>query len=360
MCGLIDCCRNFTVAVRRRAMMCRLLMFFFIYVTVMTLRFVMVADPTELHELRVNDDADDHKTPTKRLTPSTLDAVDLPGRLSTTSDSNDSVSIVHVVWFFPPRSPLRFHQALALMAVQRYARPRKILLWYDAASTPPAGRWWQFARQSVAHLLPVPYERPTSVFNRTLSVPEHQSDVARLAILEEHGGLYIDLDVIVVRPLDSLLHHDVVLGAETPDLLGSGLILARRPGTEFIRRWRQSYADKFDDGRWNEHACRVPMMLARRYPDIVHVEWFSMHRPNWDERRWLYTDGRLWDWSGNYAVHLWFRTHPTDVVYDPVSIRNLNTTTGEVLRHIYYGDTRLLPPVAPVPPNTTGFNQTTT
>lgn len=353
MCGLIDCCRNLTLAARRRAVACRLLMFFVVYVTVMTLRSAMVASPTDL---RPDDDGDDRESFTKRLTPSTFDAADVRGQLSST---NDSVSVVHVIWFFPPRTPLRFHEALALMAVQRYARPRKILLWYDAASTPPAGRWWQFARQSVAHLLTVPYERPTSVFNRTLSVPEHQSDVARLAIIEEHGGLYIDLDVILVRPLDDLFKFDVVLGAETPDLLGSGLILARRPGTEFIRRWRRSYADRFDDSRWNEHACRVPMALARRHPASVHVEWFSMHRPNWDERHWLFSDGRLWDWSNNYAVHLWFRTHPPHVVYDPVTIRQLNTTTGEVLRHIYYGDTRLLPPVDPEQPNTNGCNRTT-
>jgi len=356
MCGLIDCCRNLRMAVRRRAVVCQLLMISVVYVTVVSMRFAMVANPTEL---LVEDVDEDQRTFTKRLTPSTFDAVDLPGHLSSTSAANNSVSVVHVVWFFPPRTTLRFHEALALMAVQRYVRPRKILLWYDSASTPPAGRWWQFARQSVAHLLPVPYQRPTSVFNRTVSVPEHQSDVARLAIVDEHGGLYIDLDVIVVRPLDRLFHFDVVLGAETPALLGSGLILARRPGAEFIRLWRRSYAIDFDDAQWNVHSCRVPMTLARRNPNLLHVEWFSMHRPNWYERQWLYTDGMLWDWSSNYAVHLWFRSHPTDVVYDPVSIRSLNTTTGEILRHVYYGDSRLLPPVVSEPPIITVFNHTT-
>ena len=101
--------------------------------------------------------------------------------------------IVHVTWLYPPRTALRFHEAMCLLAVQRYVRPRKILLWYDAASTPPAGPWWQFARQSVAHLLPVPYQRPTSVYNRTVLVPEHQSDVVRLTVLEEFGGLYLSL-----------------------------------------------------------------------------------------------------------------------------------------------------------------------
>jgi len=48
-------------------------------------------------------------------------------------------------------------------------------------------------------------------------------------------------------------------------------------------------------------------------------------------------EGRLWDWSNNNAVHLWFRSHRTDVVFDPLTILQLNrpTTTGEVLRHIY-------------------------
>ena len=252
--------------------------------------------------------------------------------------------IVHVTWFYPPRTALRFHEAMCLLAVQRYVRPRKILLWYDEASTPPAGAWWQFARQSVAHLLPVPCQRPTSVYNRTLLVPEHQSDVVRLTVLEEFGGLYVDLDVIVVRPLDSLLSYDVIMGAESPEMLGSGFILVTRTNATFIQLWRRAYAD-FDDSDWNRHSVYVPMELARQHPDLVHVDWFSINRPNWDERQWLYTSGKLWDWSGNYAVHLWYRDHPTDVVYDPLTIRHLNTTTAEVLRLIYYDDHRLLPPI---------------
>ena len=69
----------------------------------------MVASPTEL---RI---ADADKV-TKRLTPSTLEAADLSGPSTST---NNSVSVVHAVWFFPPKTQLRFHEALALMAVQR-------------------------------------------------------------------------------------------------------------------------------------------------------------------------------------------------------------------------------------------------
>lgn len=271
--------------------------------------------------------------------------------------------VVHVTWFYQPQTEFRFHEAICLLAVQRYVRPRKILFWYDAASTPPTGPWWQFARQSVAHLLPVPIDRPTSVFNRTLRVPEHQSDVVRLSVLEDYGGLYVDLDLIIVRPIDDLLRRIaavteaqaaagsptsssvVTMGAETPEMLGSGFILSPRPGAEFIRLWRRAYANGFVDSDWNRHSVYVPMELARRHPGLVQIEWFSINRPNWYERSWLYGHGRLWDWSSNYAVHLWYRDRPRDDVdYDPVTIRGLNTTVGEVFRHIYYGHPRLLPP----------------
>jgi hypothetical protein len=179
----------------------------------------------------------------------------------------------------------------------------------------------------------------------------------RLDVLERYGGLYVDLDVIVVRPIDELIQSaltgsdgnqaPVLMGAETPDMLGSGFILSPRPGAEFLTLWRQSYADGFDDADWNRHSVFVPMELARKRPELVRIEWFSINRPNWNERRWLYTPGSLWDWSSNYAVHLWFRDHPRDVVYDPVTIRRLNTTTGEVLRHIYYEHTDIMPDFVP-------------
>ena len=55
-------------------------------------------------------------------------------------------------------------------------------------------------------------------------------------------------------------------------------------------------------------------------------------------------------------MHLWYREHPADVVYDPITIRHLNTTAAEVLRLVYYEDSRLLPPISDTSTvdNTTG------
>jgi hypothetical protein len=129
------------------------------------------------------------------------------------------------------------------------------------------------------------------------------------------------------------------MGAETPDLLGSGLILSKANST-FLTLWRAEYKN-FTDDDWNKFSVRIPMQIAKANADLLHIEWFGFHRPNWSERKWIYEEGKLWDWGENYAIHLWYRTQE-GVDYDPRSIRRLNSTLGEVFRFIYYGQSQIL------------------
>ena len=56
------------------------------------------------------------------------------------------------------------------------------------------------------------------------------SDYARFKILYEHGGLYFDTDVEVIRPLDKLLENGAFMGMEEdPVFLENGGLSARRP-----------------------------------------------------------------------------------------------------------------------------------
>lgn len=48
------------------------------------------------------------------------------------------------------------------------------------------------------------------------------SDFARLLILRDHGGIYLDTDVEVVRPLDDLLAFDAFYGFETEKYINTG------------------------------------------------------------------------------------------------------------------------------------------
>jgi len=69
------------------------------------------------------------------------------------------------------------------------------------------------------------------------------SDYARLCALDRHGGIYLDTDVEVVRPLDPLLRHEAFSGFEDETFLQSGTMGAS-PGHPWIRELLRHY-----DGR---------------------------------------------------------------------------------------------------------------
>ena len=54
------------------------------------------------------------------------------------------------------------------------------------------------------------------------------SDYARLWILVNHGGIYMDTDVEVIKPLDEFLHHEAFSGFQKTDEVPTGLMACRK------------------------------------------------------------------------------------------------------------------------------------
>lgn len=71
------------------------------------------------------------------------------------------------------------------------------------------------------------------------------TDYARLDIVYEHGGIYLDTDVEVVRSFDGLLDNECFLGFEAPGervpSVNSGHGFGAVPGSEVVRRMREEY-----------------------------------------------------------------------------------------------------------------------
>ncbi|KAM4056377.1 glycosyltransferase sugar-binding containing DXD motif domain-containing protein [Hirsutella rhossiliensis] len=160
------------------------------------------------------------------------------------------------------------------------------------------GPWWKDVRRLVtltrhgpeflddfSHLTP-----PPSEWN-----PAHKADILRLQILRAQGGIYLDTDAIILRPLDKLLsgRRDVILGHEGGHRKGmTNAVILAKPAAGFVERWYQAYND-FDPKRWNQHSVILPAKLADEHPDEVcqlppaaffwplwpqhHVDW--MHVP---------------------------------------------------------------------------------
>lgn len=68
------------------------------------------------------------------------------------------------------------------------------------------------------------------------------SDYARFFILEKFGGLYLDVDVEVIKPFGELLEYDAFAGFETKQYVNPGLALwSKEPGHPVIKAMREKY-----------------------------------------------------------------------------------------------------------------------
>lgn len=83
------------------------------------------------------------------------------------------------------------------------------------------------------------------------------SDYARLLILREHGGIYLDADVEIIRPLDPLLEYDAFFGFETEQYVNTGIGCGSVPHHPAIDSMLAYYEalEPGDDGSYPLKAC---------------------------------------------------------------------------------------------------------
>lgn len=67
------------------------------------------------------------------------------------------------------------------------------------------------------------------------------TDYVRLKVIFEHGGIYMDTDVQVIRPLDTLVERGAYMGVENTHRVATGLGFAAEAGHPFIRENMEYY-----------------------------------------------------------------------------------------------------------------------
>ena len=73
------------------------------------------------------------------------------------------------------------------------------------------------------------------------------SDVLRTDILYQYGGIYLDIDVELLKNIDEFLKYKIFMGFETSDLLNPGLLIGCEPFTFELKDILNIYQNlKFD------------------------------------------------------------------------------------------------------------------
>src|SRR5262249_20633580 len=149
-------------------------------------------------------------------------------------------------------------------------KPDQAFIYYEFE---PTGPWWE---QTCKIVTPVKMRAPRHIFGNTLYHPAHRADVVRLEVLIRQGGIYLDTDLLVHEPFDSLLDNSLVLGQEGIEArygLANAVILAE-PDAPFLKRWYEEYRwfrSKGVDKYYHEHGVSVPSALSKSYPDELTI-----------------------------------------------------------------------------------------
>ncbi len=84
------------------------------------------------------------------------------------------------------------------------------------------------------------------------------TDVARLMIVYQYGGIYMDTDVEVVKPLDDLLENRAYMGFENDKNIATGLGFGSEAGLPFLKEHIDVYKEwnfTNEDGTYNQIGC---------------------------------------------------------------------------------------------------------
>ncbi|KAJ5103077.1 nucleotide-diphospho-sugar transferase [Penicillium argentinense] len=202
---------------------------------------------------------------------------------SVTPAPNPIPKIVHVAWFDNPE--LTFMTYLTIRSAIVSIKPDHINLHYTSLNE--TNKWFLQVRDHVRLVQHDLGKEYTTQVQENWQI-KHISDLFRLDTIHKEGGIYLDMDVLALRPFDNLLNSqkDVVLGHEGADrseLCNS--VIVGRPGSQFIQRWRNSYSGNFSTDDWNYHSTILPKELSEHHPDeICTLSPTAFSWPTWTKR----------------------------------------------------------------------------
>ena len=212
-------------------------------------------------------------------------------------------NIYHFTFGFAPDFggiPFGLLHYLAIASCKAINQPDEIFLYYDYE---PSGIWWERAK---AHVTLCKVNPRREIGGALIRHPAHVSDVFRLETLLNRGGIYLDLDVICVRPFGQLREYAMVMGEEQGVGLCNAVILSE-PRSSFVARWLDEYRS-FKNESWNAHSVVLPARLADEVPEEIRVLgprsfFWPMHRPHEVRQFLLGTDRDMC--AESYCFHLW-------------------------------------------------------
>lgn len=219
-------------------------------------------------------------------------------------------NIIHFIYFgYTDFLPIHYASIKSAITVHK---PKKVYI-YNSIE-PTNNKYWN---DIVKHVEVVKVTPPEEFNNIKLEKFQYKADIFRLQKLIEMGGIYMDIDVISLKPFNDLLHESLVLGVESADnpntidlneikSISNAVILAEK-NHPFLVEWLKQTGDNLENKPWAYHAVNLPLELTKQQ------DWHYQLLPRKsfmpfdfrDEFIFSNDKNQLEKINDSYTMHLW-------------------------------------------------------
>jgi len=227
--------------------------------------------------------------------------------------------IIHLLYFGETEFYNFHHRCIHSMLVYM---PEYEIRIYNAREPPAENKYWQDIK---AHPRVRIHKMDPPMFFDGFELKhfQYKADVVRLEVLYEHGGVYLDIDMLIVRPFHEIFAsgHSFYISEEREGSAGRGsgalinAFLAAKPKNEFIKLWLNEFKSGLRLGIWAHHIRDSNKQLIDNHPHYVHkyrirvLDWKLFMPLHWQDTEAFIrseTVGGGYEFPPeSYGTHLW-------------------------------------------------------
>jgi mannosyltransferase OCH1-like enzyme len=227
-------------------------------------------------------------------------------------------NVIHLI-YFKGIEFMKFHYE-CVKSMIRHMPDYNIIIYNDIE--PENNEYWNDIK-TYKNVKVDKMDPPHSYDGYPLKYIQYKADVARLEILYKYGGIYLDLDMLIIKNFENIINtgKDFYISEEGES--GGGLInsfLACKPNNGFIKKWLESFKVGLRMDNWAYHIRESNKQLLNKNKhyfikykiEILESKYFFPFK--WNEReKFQHIKENLNE--ENYGIHL-YETILKDVLVD--------------------------------------------
>jgi len=167
--------------------------------------------------------------------------------------------MIHFIYPWTEKTrPWSKMNTLAVKLARKHYPDKKIIIWTN----------WLQGVPDVGHVIVRQTELPLSLHK----YPQYISDYFRLKLLYEQGGMYLDTDMLLLKPVP----EDFFLSWESHNLQSiCNAIIQAEPGNAFIKEWLDAMPEAMESNTWAYGGVVLPAELSRKYKLKLYDSTFA-------------------------------------------------------------------------------------